>query len=475
MFATRLARPSTAALLANSSKSTIFTSRHLSISRPCRQFDPTEQTTRQRLVSLFKITKFNPSVKPVIGPDGETDASRNGLRTLFYGCVALAFVTYGVFKPAHSPLLDQDKYKAFPVEWVEVLDRDETGSTGLKDGTYKVLTMRLPDNHPKVLGNLETNEEGIYHIMIKDSSLQIERPYTIFSPPEHVDGLPTQLSILVKREPQGEVSRFIHSLKRFSWIEARGPFPTQVEVVRPSVIEQDPNIDQLKGWSLQGWDRVLMISGGTGITPFTQLLHTLSPPRLPYNPLKPQPPPPDLPTITLVHTSNALTLSLLEDYLPEPSLLPARLELADLSPSRFGEKDLGQILIPGHASIQSTVTAAKEEGESFWASLFGKPSTVSTPDTQSLDTASSSGRPTALEKGKKTLILVSGPDGMIESVSGRRGAALGGVLGQLGLTGEDGFEIRRFWNSQLPVAVQANVVPRGSVQNVQVLPAFGRS
>lgn len=47
-------------------------------------------------------------------------------------------------------------------------------------------------------------------------------------------------------------------------------------------------------------------------------------------------------------------------------------------------------------------------------------------------------------------MLISGPDGMIEAVGGKRGTReIGGLLGEMGVKGEDGVEVRRFWNSNL--------------------------
>lgn len=79
------------------------------------------------------------------------------------------------------------------------------------------------------------------------------QPYTIFPPPPHVTGSATQLSLLVKKEAAGEVSRYIHSLKRFDWPEIRGPIPTLTEDVRVGAEAGG------EGWSLRGWDRVVMV------------------------------------------------------------------------------------------------------------------------------------------------------------------------------------------------------------------------
>jgi hypothetical protein len=157
-----------------------------------------------------------------------------------------------------------------------------------------------------------------------------------------------------------------------------------------------------------------------------QLLQTLSPSAS-------DKPTPKLPTFTLLHASSSLPLSALTGYLPDPYLLPAKLELADLGPSRFSESSLAKVLSP------PTITSSPLDSIK---SLF-----VSAPKAEDKVVT---GKPTPLTKGEKTLVLVSGPDGMIESVSGRRGSMeIGGVLGQLGVKGEDGVEVRRFWNNNL--------------------------
>lgn len=91
--------------------------------------------------------------------------------------------------------------------------------------------------------------------------LPCSQPYTIFHPPEHITGVNTQLSILVKKEPTGEVSKFIHGRKRFNWIELRGPYETKTEILRSDALKTgDAEEEKRNGWSMQGWDRVVMVS-----------------------------------------------------------------------------------------------------------------------------------------------------------------------------------------------------------------------
>lgn len=289
-------------ILARPSATSTFLSPSLPLRRPLssspstffpdyRTPEPTRSTYQSRYDKL-QLLLFRVVDEPAPNPDFDSDGnpiqhSKRQIRTLMVGCTFFAFICWAVFQPSDTPDLDQDKWWAFPIEWMEVVDQDEEGISGtLKNGQYKVLTVRMPDEHKKVKGNVETGEEGIYHIMVKDPNLQIERvsfdspslrlpssladfslllasyqPYTIFHPPGHITGTETQLSILVKKEPGGEVSKFIHGRKRFHWIELRGPFETKTEIVRPEILQTgDADAEKRKGWSMEGWDRVVMVS-----------------------------------------------------------------------------------------------------------------------------------------------------------------------------------------------------------------------
>jgi cytochrome-b5 reductase len=84
----------------------------------------------------------------------------------------------------------------------------------------------------------------------------VVRPYTPISPPH----APGELTLLVKRYEQGTMSRYIHSLKEGSTLSVKGPilkFP----------------------YKANEFEQVALIGGGSGITPFYQLLdHALSDP-----------------------------------------------------------------------------------------------------------------------------------------------------------------------------------------------------
>ncbi|KAF8631246.1 hypothetical protein AX15_002574 [Amanita polypyramis BW_CC] len=96
----------------------------------------------------------------------------------------------------------------------------------------------------------------IYSIFVKDSDIQVERPYT----PLECANEDGNLIFWVKKYGKSEVARWIHARKAGDLVELRGPVVTWDWSWRPC-----------EG----GWDEVVMISGGTGITPFYQFLHSM--------------------------------------------------------------------------------------------------------------------------------------------------------------------------------------------------------
>ncbi|WWC70321.1 uncharacterized protein I206_104271 [Kwoniella pini CBS 10737] len=112
------------------------------------------------------------------------------------------------------------------------------------------------ENPFKIDGNFsnkENNEIVIQHIMIKSNDLQIERPYTFINDPLNDN----EIRMVIKRVQGGEVGRVVHNLKDGDSIGVRGPIPT---------FSIYPN----------KYDKIIMISTGTGISPFLQFLSKLS-------------------------------------------------------------------------------------------------------------------------------------------------------------------------------------------------------
>jgi NAD(P)H-flavin reductase len=115
-------------------------------------------------------------------------------------------------------------------------------------------------------------------VLINDSSCQIVRAYTPISFDQH------GFDILVKRYPNGTVSRMIHNTPVGSTLSIRGPIRT---------LEYKQN----------AYPQIGMVAGGTGITPMYQLIrHILSDPS-------------DKTIISLVYANNRLQDILLKKEL----------------------------------------------------------------------------------------------------------------------------------------------------------------
>ncbi len=98
--------------------------------------------------------------------------------------------------------------------------------------------------------------KGVWSLQVKQPQLQIARVYTPL-PPISLDKSTTNgaIKFLIRKEPNGEVSEYLHKLPLGATIELRGP---QVEYELPEEV-----------------DEVLFIAGGTGIAPALQIAYTL--------------------------------------------------------------------------------------------------------------------------------------------------------------------------------------------------------
>lgn len=90
-------------------------------------------------------------------------------------------------------------------------------------------------------------------MQIKQPQLQIARSYTPLPPSDDSDD--NDLRFLIRRDPHGEVSGYLHKLPLDATLDLRGP---QIEYEIPEGVEE-----------------VLFLAGGTGIAPALQLVRTL--------------------------------------------------------------------------------------------------------------------------------------------------------------------------------------------------------
>ena len=78
----------------------------------------------------------------------------------------------------------------------------------------------------------------------------VARPYTPISSPD-IQGA---FELLIKSYPSGRVSTYLHARRAGDKVLIKGPFPK---------LSYRPNMTR----------RILMLAGGTGITPMAQVLH----------------------------------------------------------------------------------------------------------------------------------------------------------------------------------------------------------
>ncbi|EAU84518.2 NADH-cytochrome b5 reductase [Coprinopsis cinerea okayama7 len=208
----------------------------------------------------------------------------------------------------------------------------------------KLLRLALPPQVAAFAAQDPSSFKAVWSVFIKDDDIQVERPYT---PLEGIDEN-GEMVFWIKKYPRGEVGRWLHTKAAGDVIELRGPLTTWP-------------------WKDDTWDEVVMISGGTGFTPFYQLFHSII-----SNPsLSPST------QFTFLHSSRT------PEELPPASLLnplitfaqenPARLKVnlfVDQNESKSSGYDLSVTRI--NADVIKRSIGLDKEGKSWWNWLYGK-------------------------------------------------------------------------------------------------------
>ncbi|GAC99439.1 NADH-cytochrome b5 reductase 3 [Pseudozyma hubeiensis SY62] len=337
---------------------------------------------------------------------------------------------------------------------------------------HKLLHIGLPASLP-ASGGSETDELKkalrIRSVYIKEPSLVIERAYTPL-----YDTLPgsysaalqdasaeerQRLDLLVKRYPDGELGKMLHRA-------VANPTVPQLEVRGP-VDTWSFERDSVAGGAIP--ERIVMVVGGTGVTPAYQLVTNLfggptggSGKRAMEGG----------PMIDVVYATQSLENALL---LPELHALAANSK-DRVTVSLFAEHLAGS---PSPSTLSPTQLAAlgptlkastpsSSSRRSWLPSLFSKASSSLEPKlhlTSSLSPTSTTTIPVyesritqqhlesllSPQNGKpipgRTLILVSGPDGMVEAIAGSKSrdgqsqGSLSGILAKIGCRQEDVFKL----------------------------------
>ncbi|WOO76623.1 NADH-cytochrome b5 reductase 2 [Vanrija pseudolonga] len=163
-----------------------------------------------------------------------------------------AYLTLAVFFAgsaiAFAYKMQEDEKMLAPYSYTQ----HRVGANTLLTPQHALLRVPLTPDEERLFDNLP-NLVTVHHVMLGAPQIQIERPYTPIN-----DGRLGDLELVVKRVPGGEVGRLAHSLKPGAEVAMRGPLQTF-------------NLDQSQ------YDTVVMISTGTAVAPFLQLLSKAHP------------------------------------------------------------------------------------------------------------------------------------------------------------------------------------------------------
>ncbi|GAA5925175.1 hypothetical protein JCM3775_006387 [Rhodotorula graminis] len=272
---------------------------------------------------------------------------------------------------------DEPAYLA-PDRWTDVKIKSVTALTP-ETSLFKLDVPRsvLP---PAFTG--DPDARPILSLFVKEPSLQIQRAYTPLSASSFNESGPAELDLVVKRYPDGEASRYIHRLGPGDEMSVRGPSCTWY--YRP-----------------QDWDEVVFVVGGTGVTPAYQLIHdTLASSSSSSAPS---------PTVSVVYAS------------PSPSRILLRNELDALTAQRPGQLKVHYLVDRLDADPRASGASAPAGAE------------VGFLDSKVLSRLIGRGG----QPEKRRVVVVCGPEGMVNAVAGPRGrnfssGPVGGVLRELG-------------------------------------------
>ncbi|KAF5321649.1 hypothetical protein D9619_001002 [Psilocybe cf. subviscida] len=249
--------------------------------------------------------------------------------------------------------------------------------------------------------------DPVWSVFVKDDDIQVERAYT---PLNGVDGDGNML-FWIKKYPNGEVGRWLHSKAPGDTIEVRGPLKTWP-------------------WKEDTWDEVVMISGGTGITPFVQL----------FNKVIKKSKPDSTTRFTLLHSSR-IPAELPPSVILDPMISFAAEHPKDFNLHLFVDEDdgsqpsaqvskklIGRI---SESSLKQCIDAEDQPPPSTsWRNSFSKKQAPQAPDGPK----------------RRILFLVCGPEAMIGAIAGPFGRNLsqgpvGGLLGKMGYTSSEVYKL----------------------------------
>ncbi|KAK8864290.1 hypothetical protein IAR55_001536 [Kwoniella newhampshirensis] len=291
-----------------------------SIRCTCRQsiISATSNATRSR-VSASVLRSHRRSFASTSAPSSVRTKARLSRPVLaFLGLSLTLPTTYFFFPLSSSSSLSPQIYTNHPVSTTQSLtSQHKLIAVPIPSSSSSTQYFERPFRTDGSLADVEKGEVVVQHMMIKSPDIQIERPYTPVN-----DGVRDgEVRMVVKRVRGGEVGRVVHNLQPGDEVGIRGPIPTF------SITPND-------------YDRIIMISTGTAIAPFLQLLSKLPSPTTPAATSSSSPSSPTTtPQLHLIHASPLPNRIDWTNSNLDPSFIPAlkqkfvdRLQISRIEP-----------------------------------------------------------------------------------------------------------------------------------------------
>ncbi|KAF9901895.1 hypothetical protein EC991_005572 [Linnemannia zychae] len=238
-------------------------------------------------------------------------------------------------------------------------------------------------------------------IYVKDDQIQAMRAYT---PVHSTEADQETVQLLIKKYSEGQVSRFMHSARVGQMIEMRGPV-----VIWPGGRED-----------LKQWDEIGMVAGGTGITAFMPIIHS-----------------------ALTNPDKKVNISLLfASQSPEELYFKEELDyLVKTFPNQLRVSytvDKTPTSLAAASGSETPAVATQWEGHVGFVNQGMLQGLIPPPKK-----AITQGGDQEKEDEKKSIVLVCGPESMVNHVAGTRGMSgqepIRGVLGAMGYQREQVF------------------------------------
>jgi cytochrome-b5 reductase len=146
--------------------------------------------------------------------------SKNRVATASIIVFSVGFGVYLVWPSSSRHALTSSTLPLSPYHFTPVTV--ESSEANPLDSSTKVITIRIPPSHLPESSFLQP----VHSVYIKNDDMQVERPYTPLFGIEQDGEAAGRATFWIKRYPQGEVGRWLHSKRVGDILEMRGPVST---------------------------------------------------------------------------------------------------------------------------------------------------------------------------------------------------------------------------------------------------------